>query len=80
LKIILWLKIPNNEIKKELRQSKSMDLTLELYRRDLIIDEELILIGKKCTKMKSFSIDCKDIFVKKNVFEIFGEFHVIRKR
>jgi hypothetical protein len=56
-----------------------MDLTLELYRRDLIIDEELILIGKKCIKMKSISVDCKHIFVKKNVFEIFGQFDGIRK-
>jgi hypothetical protein len=83
LKLILWLENSNLNIKAELTQISRFINLEEFYlttywfeTNEIMLDKELILIGKKCINLKSLRIECRDVF-KMKVFENFGEFHSI---
>jgi hypothetical protein len=69
LKLILWLKNSNLKINAELTQIsrflnlEELDLTIDWFEaNEIILDKKLILIGKKRINLKSFRIECRDVF------------------
>jgi hypothetical protein len=66
LKLILWLESSNLKIKAELIQIsrfvnlEELDLNIDWFQiNEIMLDKELILIGKKCINLKSFRIDAE---------------------